>query len=440
MKVTDVTWLESVADKVCIQLKEYLHAKVYAPPKVPGIIKTPIQAIKVQMAKVPVIVELAEEDEAGAGMHMHAVSQQCLCKVNKHLNLVNGFQTNVNLKTLKKLVHDGRVRKVWFDSRVHTLLHVAAPAVSAPEVWNSGYKGSGIGVAVLDTGVYPHADLTSPVNRITAFKDFVRGRTKPYDDNGHGTHVAGAIAGSGKLSGGKYKGVAPRANIIGLKVLDKDGAGPTSNIIDALQWCIDHRKKYNIRIINISLGGSATESYKNDPLCRAVGKAWDAGIVVCAAAGNDGPENGTINSPGIHPKIITVGAVDDRRTAVVKDDVPADFSSRGPTVDNLPKPDVAAPGVDIVSLRSPRSLLDRENKDFRVGRNYFRLSGTSMATPVCAGVTALILKANPALTPDQVKRLLIDNCNKQNNKPNTGGAGEINSFKAVEAAKKLIRQ
>ncbi|TLM99497.1 serine protease, partial [bacterium] len=126
-------------------------------------------------------VELAEE-AAEAGIHMHAVSTQCLCKVNKSLNLVNGFQTNVNLKMLKKLVDDKRVRKVWLDSRVHALLNIAAPAVRAPEVWNNGYKGAGIGVAVLDTGVYPHDDLTSPVNRITAFKDFVRGREKPYDD------------------------------------------------------------------------------------------------------------------------------------------------------------------------------------------------------------------------------------------------------------------
>lgn len=434
MKITDVTWLESVADKICVHLKEHLHKNIYTPPKVPGIIQAPVQVMKLRMAKVSVIVEMAEE--AGAGTHMQAVSQQCLCKVNKSLDLIGGFQTHVDLKTLNKLVHDGRVKKVWFDSRVHTLLNVAAPAVGAPKTWESGYTGAGVGVAVLDTGVYPHPDLVSPVNRITVFKDFVRGRKKPYDDNGHGTHVAGAIAGSGKMSDGKYKGTAPRANIIALKVLDKDGAGPTSNIIEALQWCINNKKKYNIKVINISLGGSATESYKADPLCRAVAKAWDAGIVVCAAAGNDGPKVGTINSPGILPKIITVGAVNDKRTVTVNDDVPAEFSSRGPTIDNLPKPDVAAPGVEIVSLRSPRSQLDKENNDFRVGQNYFRLSGTSMATPVCAGVTAVIVQANPALSPDRVKKILTDSCYKQNNVLNICGAGEINAIKAVESARK----
>lgn len=434
MNIADITWLESVADKICVHLKEHLHQNIYTPPKVPSVMRTPVQAMKLRMAKMPVIVEMAED--AGAHLHMQAVSQQCLCKVNKALNLIGGFQTHVNLKTLSKLTQDGRVKKVWFDYRVHTLLNVAAPTVGAPQAWESGYKGTGIGVAVLDTGVYPHPDLVNPTNRITAFKDFIRGKKSPYDDNGHGTHVAGAIAGNGKMSGGKYKGAAPQANIIALKVLDKNGTGPTSNIIEGLQWCIENRKKYNIKVINISLGGGATESYKSDPLCRAVAKTWDAGIVVCAAAGNDGPKAGTINSPGILPKIITVGAVNDKRTINVNDDVPAAFSSRGPTIDNLPKPDVAAPGVEIISLRSPQSQLDRENRDFRVGQNYFRLSGTSMATPICAGVTAVIIQANPALSPERVKKVLIDSCFKQNNELNTCGAGEINAKKAVDAARK----
>jgi len=435
MTIKSTAWLESVEDKVCDHLREHLRTTVYTPSKLPGILKSPVQALKLRTKKVPVIIELAEE--SGAGTHIHAVAQQCLCKVNKSLHVIGCFQSHVNVPTLKKLVSDGRVKKVWYDRQVRTLLNIAAPAVDAPQAWDSGYKGTGIGVAVLDTGVYPHPDLTAPVNRITAFADFIKGRKKPYDDNGHGTHVAGAIAGNGKLSGGKYRGTAPRANIIGLKVLDRDGAGPTSNIIQALQWCIDNRKTYNIRIINMSLGGSATESYRNDPICRAVAKAWKSGIVVCAAAGNEGPDARTINTPGILPQIITVGAVDDKRTVTVNDDVIADFSSRGPTVDNLAKPDVTAPGVDIVSLRSPGSRIDRDNSDLRVGRNYFRLSGTSMATPVCAGVAAIIVAANPSLTPDQVKKVLVDSCYKRNNEPNTGGAGEIDAFKAAELAKRM---
>lgn len=434
MQIKDVTWLEAEAHKICTHLMEHLHKKVYAPPKLPGKLKAPAHAIKLRTARVPVIVELA--DEAETLNHIHTVSKQCTCKVNKSLDIIGGFQSHVSLPTLKKLVRDGRVKKVWLDTRVHALLNIAAPAVSAPQAWKSGYNGTGVGVAVLDTGVYPHSDLTTPVNRIVAFKDFVLSKKSPYDDNGHGTHVAGAIAGNGRMSGGKYTGTAPQANIIALKVLDKDGAGPISNIIEALQWCIDNRKKYNIRVINISLGSAATESYREDPLCRAVGKAWNAGIVVCAAAGNDGPKTGTINTPGTHPRIITVGAVDDKKTITVEDDVPAEFSSRGPTVDNLPKPDVAAPGVEIVSLRSPRSQLDRSNREFRVGRDYFRLSGTSMATPVCAGVTADIIQANPALNPDQVKEILLDSCYKKNSAPNIFGAGEINAQKAVETVGK----
>ncbi len=435
MTIKDAAWLESVEDRVCCHLKDHLHLNVYTPPKLPGIIKGAVHAIKMRFTRVPVIIELAEE--TGAGMHVQAVAENCLCKVHKSLHVIGGFQSHVSMEMLKKLIQDGRVKKIWYDRKVHTLLDVATPAVGAPQAWESGYKGTGVGVAVLDTGVYPHPDLTGPANRIVAFKDFIRGRKKPYDDNGHGTHVAGAIAGNGTISGGKYRGVAPRASIIGVKVLDRDGAGPTSNIIAALQWCIDNRKKYNIRIINMSLGGSAVESYKNDPICRAVAKAWHAGMVVCAAAGNDGPAARTINSPGIHPQIITVGAIDDKNTVTVKDDVLADFSSRGPTVDNHNKPDVTAPGVDIISLRSPGSRVDKDNKDFRVGKSYFKLSGTSMATPVCAGVAAVVVQANPALTPEQVKKVLVTSCNKRNKGPNAGGAGEINARAAVEMAKKL---
>ena len=435
MKILDISWLESVEDKISQHLKEHLHQHVLTPPKIPGVMIKPVHALKMSLTKVPVIIEFAEEAEAG--IHTHAVAKQYLCKVNKSLQVIGGFQSEINLQVMKKLVNDGRVKKIWYDRTVHTLLNVAAPTVGATRTWEGGNKGTGVGVAVLDTGVHPHPDLTLPTNRITAFMDYVRGRKKPYDDNGHGTHVAGCIAGNGKQSGGKYRGPAPRANIIGIKVLDRNGAGPTSNIIAGIQWCIDNREKYNIRIINMSLGGSATESYKEDPICRAVAKAWKAGIVVCAAAGNDGPKEKTINSPGIQPNIITVGAVDDRRTVSVNDDVMANFSSRGPTLDKLAKPDVVAPGVDIVSLRSPGSQVDKSNSEFRVGRDYFKLSGTSMATPICSGVTALVLAANPSLKPDQVKSILTDSCYQRNTGSNSGGAGEINAYKAAELAKRM---
>jgi serine protease AprX len=309
---------------------------------------------------------------------------------------------------------------------------VASPTVQAPPLWNAGFTGKGIVVAVVDTGIYEHPDLAG---RIVAFKDLVNQQIRPYDDNGHGTHVAGDIASNGSQSNFLYRGPAPEAGLVGVKVLDKNGSGLLSTVIDGIQWCIDNRETTGIRVLNLSLGSPATESYTGDPLCQAVEKAWDSGIVVCAAAGNEGPEPRTISSPGIHPGIITVGAMNDMNTTSSGDDRVADFSSRGPTIDDLTKPDVLAPGVNIISLRAPGSTLDKQNKQSRVGTWYSSLSGTSMATPVCAGVVAQLLQANGSLTPDRVKARLVETALKLDDlDPNTQGAGVINAQKAASAA------
>ncbi|HWI54704.1 MAG TPA: S8 family peptidase, partial [Desulfobacteria bacterium] len=300
-----------------------------------------------------------------------------------------------------------------------------------PQVWNNGATGEGIGIAILDTGIYPHPDLTSPVNRIVAFKDFVGKKTTPYDDNGHGTHCAGDAASNGLKSVGKYSGPAPQANLIGVKVLNKMGSGMMSGIIAGIQWCIDNKDTYNIRVLSMSLGAKATASYVDDPLCKAVEKAWDAGIAVCVAAGNEGPETGTISSPGIDPKVITVGAADDRNTVTSPDDRIAPFSSRGPTVDGLSKPDLVASGVNIVSLRSPKSYIDKSNKNSRVGEWYNSLSGTSMATPVCAGIAALILSKYPQFSPDNLKSLLVSTCRTMDADVNSQGAGIVDAWAAL---------
>src|SRR5690606_13484017 len=207
-----------------------------------------------------------------------------------------------------------------------------------------------------------------------AFKDFVKGKTSPYDDNGHGTHCAGDAAGNGYASDGKYKGPAPGAKLIGVKVLDKAGSGQLSDVISGIEWCIQNREKYNIRVLSLSLGSRTNSSYKDDPVAQAVEKAWDHGITVVAAAGNDGPDPGTISSPGIHPRIITVGASNDKGTPTIRDDEAASFSSRGPTPDGVTKPDLLAPGTDIVSLRVPRSYIDKMSPDSRINRHYTTLS------------------------------------------------------------------
>ncbi|HWJ02470.1 MAG TPA: S8 family serine peptidase, partial [Verrucomicrobiae bacterium] len=204
-----------------------------------------------------------------------------------------------------------------------------------------------------------------------------------------------------------------------------------STVMAGIQWCIDNKAKYNINVISMSLGSSATVPAAEDPMVKSVEAAWDAGIVVCVAAGNEGPDDKTISSPGISPKVITVGAMADKNTPKRDDDQVADFSSRGPTIDGLSKPDILSPGVNIVSLRSPNSYLDKLNKANRVAGNYFSLSGTSMATPICAGTVALMLEKQPDLAPDQVKKRLMETAEDWNLSPNVQGTGYIQANMAV---------
>jgi serine protease AprX len=198
-----------------------------------------------------------------------------------------------------------------------------------------------------------------------------------------------------------------------------------------IQWCIQHKEKYNIRVISLSLGSEANTPYKDDPLCQIVEQAWKSGIVVVAAAGNSGPNPGTIASPGIHPLIITVGATDDLETTDRRDDKVARFSSRGPTIDGISKPDIVAPGTNIVSLRSKCSFLDLSMPEKRIARYYFSLSGTSMATPIVAGVVALMASANPTISPDEIKQRLLKTADSLNQDKNIQGAGQADAEKAV---------
>ncbi len=288
--------------------------------------------------------------------------------------------------------------------------------------------GTGVGVAVIDSGVADHADLrnASGTSRVVYSQSFVPGDTTTSDKFGHGTHVAGLIGGSGVSSGAangylaKYAGVAPNVNIINLRVLDQNGSGTDAQVIAAIQQAIALKNTYNIRVISMSLGRPVFESYTLDPVDHAVEAAWQAGIVVVVAAGNRGRDNSmgthgfaTIGVPGNDPAVITVGATRTFNTATRVDDTIASYSSKGPTlVDHLVKPDLVAPGNRLVSLLASGSTLDKGNKALEVGSpvgtpKYFRLSGTSMATPLVSGAVALMLQQNPALTPDQVKARLM---------------------------------
>ena len=380
---------------------------------------------KIQSSKdlrIPVIVQTTD----GIKERHKSVLQKHAGTLNHELSMIKGFSALVPVEAIDELVREDDVTGISYDYEVQSTLDVAAPAVGAPAYWTSGFTGKGITVAVIDTGIYPHPDLTQPMNRIVGFRDFVNNYSSPYDDNGHGTHVAGIVAGNGSKSSGQYKGAAPEASLVGVKVLDSTGGGRASNVIAGIQWVVQNKTAYGIKVVNLSLGAKATESSTTDPLSEAVDTAWQSGLVVVAAAGNDGPAPGTINTPGINPRIITVGAVDDMGTVAVQDDVIAGFSGRGPTIDGLTKPDLVAPGVNITSLASDTTYLPKKNSgsggkpgkaaqaitqgkpaQTTITNYYVTMSGTSMATPMVAGTAALLLEQNPAWTPDEVKRQMM---------------------------------
>lgn len=348
------------------------------------------------------------------------------CKNLKEFPMITCCSAKMSLNNLEQLLDNCKaIKKVYHDREFTALLDVVTPTIGSNTLHQSEYTGLGKTIAIIDTGIHPHDDIK---DRITGFVDLIGGKTEPYDDNGHGTHCAGDAAGNGLSSiDRKYIAPAPEAKLVGVKVLDKRGAGSLSTVIQGIQWCTQNKEQYNIDIISLSLGSEAIESASDDPVVQAVERAWENGIVVCVAAGNSGPRNGTIASPGISPAVITVGATNDNNTIDRSDDTVAEFSSRGPTIDNFIKPDLVLPGVNIVSLRAPGSYLDRANRFARVGSNYFSLSGTSMATPICAGVVAQLLQKEPYLTPDQVKNKLLMACTDMGQPPTVQGYGYLNA-------------
>lgn len=266
------------------------------------------------------------------------------------------------------------------------------------QIYSRGITGKGITAAVLDTGIYPHGDFMKPENRIRYFRDFVNGRKEVYDDNGHGTHVSGIIASAGKLSDGSGIGVAPEASIAALKVLDKNGSGKITAMIQAIDWLLHHYSEYGIRIVNISVGMPVKDmrNPEKDLIVRKVEELWDEGLIVIVAAGNEGPNQYTITSPGVSRKVITVGAQEEHTYVKRGTRKEVRYSGCGPVPGTcVCKPDVVAPGGHILSC------------DNQPG-GYKRRSGTSMATPVVSGVIALMLSAEPWLTNLDVKVRLME--------------------------------
>src|SRR5204862_3328069 len=389
------------------------------------------------------------------------------------LDVIKGAHYSVPADSLKDLEKDPDVAYISpnrsLSGTATSTLDYTPEAVNAPAAWRQwGLDGTGIGVAVIDSGVSAVGDLYwwNPSNqtygsRVVYSQSFVPGTTDTSDLYGHGPHVAGIIAGAGWFSTGSnfthtFKGIAPNANIINLRVLDQNGVGSDSSVIAAIQTAIRLKPTYNIRVTTLSLGRQVYESYTVDPLCQAVEAAWNAGIVVLAAAGNQGRNGtagtagyGTSAAPGNDPYVITVGAMKTANTPTRTDDTIASYSSKGPTAyDYVVKPDIVAPGNQVVSTLAPNAALlgsptdvflyeysnsttttttsggntKNNKKNFTsslstvatsaISTFYMRLSGTSMATPVVSGAAVLLFQQNPNLTPDQVKARLMKTASK----------------------------
>ncbi len=334
-------------------------------------------------------------------------------RVRRQLPLLGGFAATVPAARVAALQHSPAIRAVYRDARLQPLTlpsgcdetQPACFATLAPETtWqtavrlhevSSKYRGQGIGVALIDTGVTPSADLGT---RLLARIDLTP-EADGIDHYGHGTHMAGLIAGNGALAGGAYPGAAPEASLVSIKVAGWDGATDVSTVIAGLHWVVSNRVRYGIRVVNLSYGTDAVQGTDRDPLDFAVEQVWRAGLVVVVSAGNNG---GAVSKPGDDPFVITVGAADINGSATVADDTVAAFSSRGGG-----KPDLVAPGVSLVSLRAPGSAIDAFNPDARLGASYFKGSGTSQAAAVVSGVAARMINANSSLTPDEVKGSLV---------------------------------
>lgn len=327
--------------------------------------------------------------------------------------LIPASAHSVTTDAVNALSDRDEVEMIWYDEPVHTMLDHSVPLIGAPQVWAAGITGLGVKVGIVDTGIDPaHPDFAK---RIAQMKDFTG--EGPNDNNGHGSHVAGIIGGTGKASNGRYQGVAPDCTYYTAKVLRGNGSGATSDVMAGIEWAVQQ----GVQVINLSLGsdGACDGTDALSTLCdAAVGK----GIAVCIAAGNAGPGAATVGSPGCAKSVITIGATN------AADQVTS-FSSRGPTSDGRVKPDVCFPGYGIVAVRAAGTAMGTPVDSF-----YTAASGTSMATPHAAGTCALLLQAKPGLAPPQIKALLMNTAKDLGLDPNTQGKGRAQVLAAYQAA------
>jgi serine protease AprX len=376
-------------------------------------------------------------------------------KVGRTLKIINAQAATLPCAALNGIANNPNVEHVSANREIQGALERTGATVGATAARSQyGYDGSGIGVAVIDSGVTSrHDDLADDpgaVQRVRHFVDFVGGQTAAYDDYGHGTHVAGIIAGNGFDSGGARSGIAPQAHLSVYKVLNGNGSGLISDVIAALDDVVARKAQLGTRVVNLSVAAGVYESYNTDPLTLAAREVVRSGIVVVAAAGNYGRspvglfQYGSVAAPGNAPWVMTVGASTHNGTIDRADDTMPAFSSRGPSsIDHSAKPDVVAPGVGIESLSDVTSAFYASKAKYLLGGTvptsylpYLSLSGTSMATPVVSGTVALMLQANPSLTPNAVKAILQYTAQTYAGfDPLTQGAGFLNAKGAVDLAR-----
>lgn len=348
----------------------------------------------------------------------------------KHLNAI---AAQLSLDGVDKLSELPEIAGISYDRKANICMDKAGGYVGINNSNPYNLTGRNVNIAIIDTGYYPHADLVRPFRIVTLFKDFVNSWVEAYDDHGHGTHLCGIIAGSGSMSGEKYKGIAPNSRLIMLKAFNSVGEGAFSDILASIDWVIENKEKYKIKLLCLPFGADVIAKNSMDPLNKACEIAWNAGLIIIAASGNKGPDLGSITTPGNSPSIITVGSCDCREPSIKSWRVP-DFSGRGGKSESMVKPDFIAPGTGIISLSSDKAYCPGNNKRIHsesLQPPYCAMTGTSVSTAVAAGCIALLLEKMPGISGKDLKGVLKLSCQTLNEPKPLQGYGVISINKLI---------
>ena len=430
---------------LCAFLLQASPITVYIDDKatVPGNIQADLLQLMAAEPAATVAVIVQKYALPADGDQVEQLVEQLGGTITKRLSIINGLAAELPVSQLLTLARSRAVRWISLDAPViptacpscidtSNLRNIYPNLVGADRLWNEApyRQGQGIGVAVVDSGIqFNHPDLANQVVARTQTNLISVG----LDGFGHGSFVAGIIGGNGTASQGGFIGIAPKVNLIDVRVSTLAGLSLESDVVAGLQWVYENRSTYNIRVVNLSLNAGAAQSYHTSALAAACEALWFSGVVVVTAAGNSG--QAALYPPANDPYVITVGAVDDQGTLDMSDDVVASFSAYGTTTDGIAKPDLVAPGRKMVApLAQPVALLGVLHPTQVLNSSYIRMSGTSVSAPVVTGAVALLLQDEPTLTPDQVKYRLMQTANKNwaGYDPIKAGAGYLDIYAAVQ--------